>query len=93
MAEKLEPSDFAGWASFKDPVKSITIFGNMEGIMFSYWNDKPDVTFGNANPYLKAEVQRLTSSKPRITCIATSRSSKEVPTLKVSSIFNLGVHS
>jgi hypothetical protein len=85
MIEKMELSDFAGWASFKDPIKSITIFGDMEGIVFAYWNGKLDVSLGNTSPDLKTEIQRLRNSFSPITSIAISRSLKGSRTLKVSS--------
>jgi hypothetical protein len=69
---RVEPlAKFAGWVSFLDPISSITIYGDMDGIRFRYFDQsRPDHYFGSTKETATKETCSFTNSRKRINCIA-----------------------
>ncbi|KAI9777820.1 MAG: hypothetical protein M1835_005126 [Candelina submexicana] len=62
---------FAGWISFDEPISSITTFGDMNGIIFSYSDPHlADRCFGHTERALEEHIQVFTSHEKQITAIA-----------------------
>ncbi|KAI9841388.1 MAG: hypothetical protein M1837_000720 [Sclerophora amabilis] len=62
---------FAGWVSFREPFSRIVVYGQMEGIRFSFLSsDRGDLYFGNTASSLPQYSQTFAKAGSRITCIA-----------------------
>ncbi|KAH0544413.1 hypothetical protein FGG08_001439 [Glutinoglossum americanum] len=62
---------FAGWVSFLDPISSITIYGDMDGIRFRYFDrSRPDRYFGSTKETATKETYKFTDPRKRINRIA-----------------------
>ncbi|KAI9768469.1 MAG: hypothetical protein M1840_004878 [Geoglossum simile] len=69
---RVEPlAKFAGWVSFLDPISSVTIYGDMDGIRFRYFDQsRSDHYFGSTKETAVKETYDFTNPRKRISCIA-----------------------
>ncbi|KAI9891305.1 MAG: hypothetical protein M1814_002818 [Vezdaea aestivalis] len=82
-------STFSGWVSFEQHIQSVTVFGAMQGIQFTYRSSKADDQFGDTSNALPTQTQRFMHYGERIIGIASippreyyTRRGSELPMLK-----------
>lgn len=65
---------FAGWVSLRDSISSLTVYGHMQGVKFTY-NDRTrsDRSFGDTSPSLPHQTCQFKKSKRPFLYIAHQR--------------------
>ncbi|KAI9805157.1 MAG: hypothetical protein M1825_000991 [Sarcosagium campestre] len=82
---QLPVATFSGWVSFRDAIACITIYGDMEGVKFSYAGEaRSPTSFGNTRHSLQRRTYQFAEDERRITCITalSAPSSDRLPNIQ-----------